>query len=68
MGEVLMRDERPRDIWGQHEAMLAAVVEGNGPNAEELARAHVMQAANFMIARLRGQGKAPSGKGKASAA
>ena len=23
MGEVLMRDEKPRDIWDQHEAMLA---------------------------------------------
>jgi DNA-binding GntR family transcriptional regulator len=55
MGEVLMRDERPRDIWNQHEAMLAAVSEGHGTTAERLARQHVTQAANFMIARLRQQ-------------
>jgi DNA-binding GntR family transcriptional regulator len=55
MGEVLMRDERPRDIWDQHEAMLAAVAGGDGASAEALARQHVMQAANFMIARLRSQ-------------
>ncbi len=55
MGEVLMRDERPRDIWDQHEAMLAAVAGGDGNTAEALARQHVMQAANFMIARLRSQ-------------
>ena len=57
MGEVLMRDEKPRDIWDQHEAMLAAVAQGDGPGAEDLARQHVMQAANFMITRLRSQSK-----------
>lgn len=55
MGEVLLRDEKPRDIWDQHEAMLAAVAGGDGAAAERLARQHVMQAANFMIARLRSQ-------------
>lgn len=57
MGEVLMRDEKPRDIWDQHEAMLAAVSEGDAKKAELLARQHVMQAANFMISRLRSQRK-----------
>lgn len=57
MGEVLMRDEKPRDIWDQHEVMLAAVAQGHGATAEKLTRQHVMQAANFMIARLRSQGK-----------
>ena len=33
MGEVLMRDERPRDIWDQHEALLGAVVAGDGRKA-----------------------------------
>jgi DNA-binding GntR family transcriptional regulator len=62
MGEVLMRDERPRDIWDQHEAMLAAAAAGHAATAEKLARQHVMQAALFMIARLRGQAqKAPAG-------
>ncbi len=55
MGEVLMRDEKPRDIWDQHEAMLAAVTEGDAAAAESLARQHVLQAANFMISRLRTQ-------------
>ena len=57
MGEVLMRDEKPRDIWDQHEAMLAAVAEADGATAEELARQHVTQAATFMITRLRSRRK-----------
>ena len=64
MGEVLTRDERPRDIWLQHEEMLAAVVSGNGDRAEALARQHVTQAAAFMIARLRTEARhaaAPKG-------
>lgn len=59
MGEVLLRDEKPRDIWDQHEALLAAVAEANGAKAEELARQHVLQAAAFMIERLRVQRKSP---------
>ena len=55
MGEVLLRDEEPRDIWDQHEAMLAAVAGGDGVAAEGLARRHVLMAASFMINRLRGQ-------------
>ena len=53
MGEVLMRDETPRDIWDQHEAMLAAVMARDGAKAETLARQHITQAADFMIHRLR---------------
>lgn len=52
MGEVLMRDEKPRDIWDQHEALLAALVAGDGDRAERLARQHILLAADFMIARL----------------
>ena len=52
MGEVLMRDEKPRDIWDQHDALLTAVAAGDGKSAERLARQHVDQAADFMIARL----------------
>lgn len=55
MGEVLMRDDKPRDIWDQHEEMLAAVAAGNGPLAETLARQHILDAANFMIVRLRAE-------------
>lgn len=52
MGEVLLRDEKPRDIWDQHEALLQAVVAGDGRKAEKLARLHIDQAADFMIRRL----------------
>lgn len=56
MGEVLVRDERPRDIWDQHEAILEAIIAGDGARAEALLRSHLTQAAGFMVARLRGSG------------
>lgn len=52
MGEVLMRDDKPRDIWDQHEALLAAIAAGDGETAERLARRHILDAADFMIRRL----------------
>ena len=52
MGEVLMRDDKPRDIWNQHEALLAAVSAGDGETAERLARRHILDAAEFMVQRL----------------
>jgi len=55
MGEVLIRDEKPRDIWDQHEAILKAVAAGDGERAEALVRAHLTQASGFMVARLRGK-------------
>jgi DNA-binding GntR family transcriptional regulator len=55
MGEVLVRDEKPRDIWNQHAVILQAVADGNGDRAETLVREHLMQAAGFMVARLRGK-------------
>lgn len=53
MGEVLTRDETPRDIWDQHEAMLDAIARGDGDTAEAMARRHITQAAQFMVERLR---------------
>lgn len=53
MGEVLMRDEKPRNIWDQHEQILEAIATGDGDKAEGLARSHILQAASFMVARLR---------------
>jgi DNA-binding GntR family transcriptional regulator len=47
-----MRDEQPRDIWVQHEEMLAEFIDGDGERAEQLARRHIEQAADFMIERL----------------
>jgi DNA-binding GntR family transcriptional regulator len=52
MGEVLVRDETPRDIWDQHEAILEAITAGQAARAESLARKHITQAAGFMVARL----------------
>jgi DNA-binding GntR family transcriptional regulator len=53
MGEVLVSDETPRDIWDQHAAILDAIAAGDGDRAERLARVHLTQAAGFMVARLR---------------
>jgi DNA-binding GntR family transcriptional regulator len=55
MGEVLIKDETPRDIWSQHAAILDAVASGNAAKAETLGRGHITQAANFMVKRLRGE-------------
>jgi DNA-binding GntR family transcriptional regulator len=53
IGEVLVRDEAPTDIWDQHEAILKAIATGKGDRAEQLVRTHLTQAAGFMIQRLR---------------
>ena len=55
MGEVLIRDEKPRDIWDQHEAILKAIAKGDGDGAEALVRSHLTQASGFMANRLRGK-------------
>lgn len=52
MGEVLTRDETPRRIWDQHEAILQAVVRGNADKAEALAQAHIARAGGVFVARL----------------
>ena len=52
MGEVLMRDEKPRDIWDQHEALLQSIISGDGDAAEAHAREHILAAANFIIERI----------------
>ena len=52
MGEVLMRDGTPRNIWNQHEAMLDAVIADDGMKAETMACNHITQAADFVIHRL----------------
>ena len=55
MGEVLMRDEKPRDIWDQHEALLQSIISGDADAAELHAREHILAAANFIIARISAQ-------------
>ena len=55
MGQVLISDDKPRDIWDQHAAILKAIAKGDGERAEALVRSHLTQAADFMVARLRGK-------------
>ncbi len=56
MGEVLQKDETPRDIWDQHAAILDAIARGAAAKAEALGRGHISQAADFMVTRLRAEG------------
>jgi DNA-binding GntR family transcriptional regulator len=53
MGEVLLQDQSPRDIWDQHAAILEAIASGNPDAAEQLAREHLTQASGFMVSRLK---------------
>jgi DNA-binding GntR family transcriptional regulator len=49
MGEVLMRNDKPRDIWDQHEALLNTMAAGDGDGAERQARQHISEAAAIMV-------------------
>jgi DNA-binding GntR family transcriptional regulator len=53
MGDIIARDQTPRDIWDQHERILKAIVRGDGEAAETLARKHIAGAASFLVKRLR---------------
>ena len=53
MGEVLVQDQSPRDIWDQHAAIMEAITQGDADRAEYLAREHLMQASGFMVSRLK---------------
>ncbi len=53
MGEVLIQDEEPRDIWDQHARILDAICREDAESAESLIRQHIT-AAGFMVSRLRG--------------
>ena len=54
MGEVLNKDETPRNIWNQHAAIVDAIARGKPALAESLARSHITQAADFMVTRMKG--------------
>ncbi len=45
MGAVLTTATTPEDIWGQHDAILQAVIRGDADEAERLAREHIEHAA-----------------------
>ena len=53
MGEVFMRDEKSRDIWDQHEALLQLIISGDGEAAEAQAKEHILAAADFIISRIK---------------
>ena len=59
MGEVLIQDQSPRDIWDQHAAILDAIVAGDSELAEKLVHEHLMQASGFMVSRLKELAKPP---------
>ena len=59
MGEVLMRNEKPRDVWDHHEVMLQAIASGNADEAEAQARQHIMTTAAFIIERIGADFKEP---------
>lgn len=53
MGDIIARDQTPRDIWDQHERILRAIIRGDAEAAEALARKHIAGAAAFLVRRLR---------------
>ncbi len=55
MGEVLVHDETPQQIWDQHAAIVDAIATGDADRAEALARHHLTHAAEITVARLRTQ-------------
>jgi DNA-binding FadR family transcriptional regulator len=53
MGEVLRDDaQMPQTILQEHVAILDAIIAGNGPEAENLSRNHILRAANIFVQRL----------------
>jgi len=53
MGEVLIEDQEPRDIWDQHAKILEAISKGKADLAEKLAKEHLIHASQFMVSRLK---------------
>lgn len=52
IGEVLLQEDKPRDVWVQHAEMVDAIADGNGTLAEKLAKKHILVAGDFMIQQL----------------
>lgn len=53
MGEVLVHGDTSTGIWDEHEAILAAVIEGQPQVAERLAREHVSHASTALTSQMR---------------
>lgn len=52
MGEGLLIDQKPSEIWKQHSEILDAIILGDGAIAEKIARQHITRAAAFVKERL----------------
>jgi len=59
MGEVLIEDQEPRDIWDQHAKILDAIGKGKADLAAKLAQEHLIHASQFMVSRLKASEKNP---------
>lgn len=59
MGETLLRPGSAKEIWVQHEAMLKAVIDGDGDLADALTREHILEAAAVVIERLKKKPQRP---------
>ena len=68
MGEVLLRDEKPRNIWDQHAQILDAICRQDAEHAEALVRQHITQASGFMVSRLRDDATGAAGAAGAAGA
>jgi DNA-binding GntR family transcriptional regulator len=53
MGHILTREEKPRDIWDQHEETIEAIINGNSKKAEAHIREHITQGGLFVETHLR---------------
>jgi DNA-binding GntR family transcriptional regulator len=59
MGEVLRDDvQMPQTILREHEAILDAIIAGDGARAETLSRDHISRAANIFVQRLQAKHEA----------
>jgi DNA-binding GntR family transcriptional regulator len=52
MGAVLLHGETPGEIWDQHDAILAAIVDGDARRAEQLSRHHISHASTTLTQKL----------------
>ena len=52
MGEVLHSDDKPRNIWDQHEKIVEAIAKGDADKAEEVTKEHILLSAGYMIEHL----------------
>ena len=67
MGEVLLREKKPRRIWDQHQEILDAIIRRDASEAEQLAKVHITKAAGVFIATLEKLRAETDGKSESAA-